>query len=158
MKFNKEKKGFTLIELLVVISIIGVLSTIVLSSLGSARDRVRDTKKISDIKSIQTALEMYHLDNNSYPTGVATINCNLELRLGALVDDGYLPSLPVDDGQRPFCFNYYGGDNYSVWSCDGKYRRDYQYALFFSLEDDNDNVGTANTSVGYSHCVLGPEK
>jgi len=63
-----KKKGFTLIELLVVVAIIGVLTTFVLSSLANARSQARDANSISAIKSIEVALEMYHLDNGKYPS------------------------------------------------------------------------------------------
>ena len=52
-----KKQGFTLIELLVVIAIIGILSTAVLTSLNSARDKARDARKIHDLKQIALALE-----------------------------------------------------------------------------------------------------
>jgi len=60
-------KGFTLIELLVVISIIGILSTLAVVSLNNARLKARDTKRVSDIKQIQTALELYASDKFGYP-------------------------------------------------------------------------------------------
>jgi len=63
-----NKKGFTLIELLVVIAIIGLLSTLAVVALGSAREKARDSKRLSDLKQVQTALELYYTDNNSYPT------------------------------------------------------------------------------------------
>ncbi len=59
-----KKKGFTLIELLVVIAIIGLLSTLAVVSLGTARGKARDAKRISDVKAIQTAIEMAKNDNN----------------------------------------------------------------------------------------------
>ncbi len=59
----KFKNGFTLIELLVVIAIIGVLSTVVLASLNTARARARDSARISNIKQVQSALAMYHSEN-----------------------------------------------------------------------------------------------
>lgn len=64
-----NKKGFTLIELLVVIAIIGLLSTLAVVALGSARVKARDSKRLSDLKQVQTALELYYTDNNGYPTG-----------------------------------------------------------------------------------------
>jgi len=66
-----NKKGFTLIELLVVIAIIGLLSTLAVVALGSARQKANDSKRLSDIKQVQTALELYYTDNNAYPTGSA---------------------------------------------------------------------------------------
>ncbi len=69
MKTNQ--KGFTLIELLVVIAIIGLLSTLAVVSLNNARTKARDAKRASDIKSIQTALELYYVDNDIYPAGTA---------------------------------------------------------------------------------------
>lgn len=68
---RKNNKGFTLIELLVVIAIIGLLSTLAVVSLNNARQKSRDAKRVSDIKSIQTALELYYVDNDSYPVGTA---------------------------------------------------------------------------------------
>ena len=60
-------RGFTLIELLVVIAIIGVFSAVVLSSLNIARDRAKDAARMSNVKSLKTAMESYHIDNNQYP-------------------------------------------------------------------------------------------
>ena len=56
---KRNQKGFTLIELLVVISIIGLLSSIVLSSLNTARAKARDARRKSDIHSIVTSLYLY---------------------------------------------------------------------------------------------------
>lgn len=67
-----NKKGFTLIELLVVIAIIGLLSTLAVVALGSARQKSRDAKRLSDLKQIQTALELYYTDSNQYPVSTAS--------------------------------------------------------------------------------------
>ena len=64
-----NKQGFTLIELLVVIAIIGLLSTLAVVALSSARQRARDSKRLADLKQLQTALELYYQDQSSpsYP-------------------------------------------------------------------------------------------
>ena len=68
-----NKKGFTLIELLVVIAIIGLLSTLAVIALGSARTKARDAKRLSDLKQVQTALELYYTDKAAYPTAAVAI-------------------------------------------------------------------------------------
>jgi len=64
----KKQKGFTLIELLVVIAIIAILSTVVMAGLNSARAKGRDAKRLSDIKQLQTALELFFDTCGGYPT------------------------------------------------------------------------------------------
>jgi len=64
---SRNSMGFTLIELLVVISIIGILSTIIFANITSARSRVRDAIRVSDVKKILSALESYKLENGHYP-------------------------------------------------------------------------------------------
>jgi prepilin-type N-terminal cleavage/methylation domain-containing protein len=62
-------RGFTLIELLVVIAIIGLLSSVVLASLNGARSKASDSVRLSDLRTLQTALELYATDHSgSYPT------------------------------------------------------------------------------------------
>jgi type II secretion system protein G len=63
----ESPRGFTLIELLVVIAIIGILSSVVLASLSTAKSKGNDAARISDIKAIETAMEMYYNDYNKYP-------------------------------------------------------------------------------------------
>jgi prepilin-type N-terminal cleavage/methylation domain-containing protein len=99
-----KKSGFTLIELLVVVAIIGILATIIISSLSSARERARDARRLSDMKTIYTALVQYDLDNgfiaipNSYGghDGGNWDNSNEGGFVTFLVDGGYIP-VPVVD-------------------------------------------------------------
>ena len=64
---NNRSGGFTLIELLVVISIISVLSTIVLSSLNSARTKARNTQVQQEVGSWMNAINLYKNDTGNYP-------------------------------------------------------------------------------------------
>lgn len=66
-KFKRGAKGFTLVELLVVIAIIGLLSTLAIVALGTARQKSRDARRLADIRQIQTALEMYNSETGAYP-------------------------------------------------------------------------------------------
>jgi general secretion pathway protein G len=69
----KKDQGFTLIELLVVIAIIGLLSSIVLASVASAKVKARDAERVSQIHSIRNALELYRNANGSYPANLTSI-------------------------------------------------------------------------------------
>lgn len=70
---NKNQKGFTLIELLVVIAIIGLLASVVLLALNSARAKSRDAKRLADVRQIASAMELYFNDRSSYPTSAGSI-------------------------------------------------------------------------------------
>jgi len=69
----KKQKGFTLIELLVVIAIIAILSTVVMAGLNSARAKGRDARRLSDIKQLQSALELCFDNGAGYPVGASTV-------------------------------------------------------------------------------------
>ena len=68
--------GFTLVELLTVIAIIGILSSIVMASLLTARQKGRDARRIADIKQIQLALEQYYNEYLKYPTSLSSLSPN----------------------------------------------------------------------------------
>lgn len=65
---NRKKDGFTFIELMVAISIIGVLMTIVVAGGSAARKSARVAQRVSDIKKVQGALDLYYANNKSYPS------------------------------------------------------------------------------------------
>ncbi len=65
-KSYNSDKGFTLIELLVVIAIIGILSSVVLVSLNSARAKARDARRKSDLNQIRIALSLYYNQYGNY--------------------------------------------------------------------------------------------
>ena len=95
----RESKGFTLIELLVVIAIIGILSSIVLASLNSARKKGRDARRVADVKQLQLALELYYDANGQYPTALDTAH---------LVTPGYIAAIPTDPSSSSTAYTYAG--------------------------------------------------
>lgn len=124
----KYTRGFTLIELLVVIAIIGLLSSVIVAPIQSARKKGRDAQRVSSLKSIQTALAFYYDDNGTYPiVGTWTGECpsyggvsNSNVIPGLVPN--YLPRMPVDPlnktpntGGDANCFLYYSdGNQYKV--------------------------------------------
>ncbi len=70
---KKTSRAFTLIELLVVVAIIAILSSVVVASLSTSRQKSRDTVRVQNIKQIQNALELYRVANGSYPATLAEL-------------------------------------------------------------------------------------
>ena len=93
--------GFTLIEIMVVVVILGILAAMVMPKIMSRPEQARLVKVKQDILAIQSALDLYKLDNGSYPT---TDQGLLALISKPTVDpvpnnwksDGYLQQLPKD--------------------------------------------------------------
>lgn len=120
MKRLRLQKGFTLIELLVVIAIIGVLASIVLTSLNSARAKSRDVRRITDLKQIEKALWLYYDSNNStFPICADAFLENQTNCLATALVPTYMAKMPIDP--------VYGGNgtsgnfDYEYWTTtDGK--------------------------------------
>ncbi len=113
---NKHQKGFTLIELLVVIAIIGLLASVVLLALNSARAKARDAKRLADIKQMTTALELYYNDAGGYPTAAAAIPTGTGLLFSSYANT--VPTAPTPpDGSCTTAQNTYtyavAGTNYT---------------------------------------------
>lgn len=106
-KYGKVRSGFTLVEILVVIAIIGILSSIVLASMSGARSKGRDTKRISDVKQLQLALQLYYDGNNSVYPPKAT-DGTVSAALAPLVTTGYLSTLPTDPSGGTAAYGYSG--------------------------------------------------
>jgi len=73
------KKGFTLIELLVVIAILAVLMSVIVVTLNPAEmlKKTRDTKRISDLDAVRTAINLFITDQGSLPSGITLGTCYL---------------------------------------------------------------------------------
>lgn len=101
MTTTLSKRGFTLIELLVVIAIIGILSSVVLASLNTARERGANAKRLSDMRQIQHALELYASNNGgNYPNYGWAYACNAASWNGMQSFLApYMPVLPTDPTQ-----------------------------------------------------------
>ena len=94
---RNDARGFTLIELLIVIAIIGVLASIILASVSSARQKSRDARRLTDIKQIQNALELYYDSQVSeYPLASTTCDDTYANGLEELVTGGFIPTVPRD--------------------------------------------------------------
>ncbi len=99
--------GFTLIELMVVIVIIGLLATVVIVNVLPTRDRAMVEKARADIALIEQGLEMYRLDNFTYPSADQGLNALLTPPAGLAQPDryrrgGYLKRLPADPWGKPY--------------------------------------------------------
>jgi len=132
-----NKKGFTLIELLVVITIIGLLATIVLVSLNTARMKARDVRRLADLRQVALALEMFYDDypDIGYP-GASGSDQWGDADAGmtkALQDNNYIATVPSDPGTN---------NTYQYWVAPGNHSHVLKATLENSdnpaLDDDTD--------------------
>lgn len=101
--------GVTLIEMMIVLVIIGVVAAIVVPNVVGRPDQARATVAETDLRTIAASLEMYRLDNRSYPTteqGLAALAAppTLPPEPPNWVQGGYLRAVPTDPWGRPYVY------------------------------------------------------
>ncbi|MDP8985937.1 MAG: type II secretion system major pseudopilin GspG [Pseudomonadota bacterium] len=123
-----RQSGFTLIEIMVVVVILAVLGALVVPKILENVDKARVTRAQSDIRAIQTALDLYRLDNFKYPTTEQGLQALVKQPSDPTITNyrsgGYLPSLPKDPWNNVYAYANPGADgrDYDITSYgrDGK--------------------------------------
>lgn len=107
--------GFTLIELLVVVAIIGILSALLMSNFVGVRQRARDSQRKSDLRQIQSALELYRADNGTYPTTGGFPSCGSTLAASGAT---YMEKVPCDPSTTTsYTYSSSSGTTYTLIAC-----------------------------------------
>jgi prepilin-type N-terminal cleavage/methylation domain-containing protein len=128
---TKSQRGFTLIELLVVIALIGILASVILVSLNSARGKARDALRKSTLQQLAQADELYYNDNGVY-VATAGYTSNWGPSGGPLVPT-YIPTMPVDPSTSNVQYQYWRKD-YTGYACMTLNQPD-RYAFYAKLEN-----------------------
>jgi len=102
---GRSQRGFTLIEIMVVVVIIGLLAAIIAPNVIGNIDKALVTRTQGDIRSIETALNLYRLDNFRYPTTDEGLQV---LVAGSGEGKNYLSSVPADPWSNPYLYIYPG--------------------------------------------------
>jgi len=102
-------QGFTLIEVMVVIVILGILAALVVPRVMDAPDRARVAKAKQDVLALQSALDLYRLDNYSYPSSDQGLEALVTQPQGEPAaahwqQGGYIERLPNDPWDRPYLY------------------------------------------------------
>ena len=146
---SKGRQGFTLIELLVVIAIIGLLSTLAVVSLNGARSKARDARRVSDLKAVSSALELYRDDNLD---NVVSIDTDWDTTIGTNLNATaiYLPAGAPTDPDTTRASGGLNEANSYAYSSDGDF-----YLLAAVLENNPPGKGLngAIATFGDGRCV-----
>lgn len=151
-----NKRGFTLIELLVVISIIGILSSVVLSFVNGSKVKTRDAQRKSQLKQYSNAVELYALDHNGVYPGVIGYFTNIHS--GGVVTNfvsGYISQIQDDPLYPSRTYLYMRKDYTSDTACetvDSTINTSTKYAFYAKLE--NPTPADLSTLVDpYDQCI-----
>lgn len=120
---RRRRNGFSLVELMVVLFIIALLATAVAINVLPSQDKAMRVKAQADISTLSQAMEMYRLDNASYPsatdglTALVTPPANLALPQNYR-SGGYIKALPTDPWGRAYQYRSPGqnGKAFEIYS------------------------------------------
>ena len=106
---GKSTRGFTLIEIMVVVVILGILAALIVPNIMDRPDMARVTRTKQDLRALQTALNLYRLDNYRYPTTDQGLEALVEAPAieplpPAYRKGGYLERMPKDAWGRPYLY------------------------------------------------------
>jgi len=116
----KKHKGFTLVELLIVVGIIGILATLLMANFIGVRQRARDAQRKSDLRQIQSALEIYRSDISTYPATIYAASCPTSGSLsGGSPANTYMSKVPCDPSSNAnYTYTQTGsGTGYTLITC-----------------------------------------
>lgn len=137
MNIYSMKRGFTLIELLVVIAIIGILASVVLASLNTARVKGKDAKVKSEMSGLRAAAELFYDSNSASYLGLFASNNTCNGGAGATSTDQYIDSIAAESGGEA-CFST--GTGYAVVAT-------LPGGGFWCVNHDGDNKSVAGLTV-----------
>ncbi|GIW63384.1 MAG: prepilin-type N-terminal cleavage/methylation domain-containing protein [Patescibacteria group bacterium] len=145
MKLKNNKKGFTLIEMLVTIGIISIIATIAIVNYNNAILRSRDERRKVDLEAIRSALEMYRVNNDYYPTNIYTLTTPNP--------SPYIGAIPTDPKSTQYKYVY------QPVSCTGSQCSDYTLGTIQEILNSSCSVilncSSTGTTINCKYC-LGP--
>ena len=121
-KDDRRLRGFSFIEVMVVIIILGLLSSIVGVYLFDSAEKAKADATKTQIRGLETALDLYRLHNSRYPTSDQGLKALLERPEVGLIPKNwngpYLRgnNLPEDGWDSPFRYNCENGNEYEIIS------------------------------------------
>ncbi len=140
---HQSMRGFTLIEIIVVVVIIGLLAAVIAPNIFGQVEKARLNRALSDLRALESSLNLYRLDNFNYPTTEQGLQALVSKPSGSpeaknWKKGGYIPRMPLDPWGNEYQYVYPGtsGGEFDLFTygADGK----------VGGEDNNKDLSTAD--------------